>query len=119
MREDPDYRSLKMTNEEWSSIQWLVDMLGPFKETTLMIESHACTISQFIPLVNNLIDGLEDGTTGFDRPTVLRRTACQKAKESLKLYYSKTVDNTWYTSAMSKSLTLKRSFSRILEPDYV
>ena len=102
MRNDSDYRSLRITAVEWEQLAWLVEQLRPFKEVTVMLESHWTTISMFIPMMNRLMDGLEDESEGAGRAYILRRTACRLAKEKLAKYYSATVVNHWYTTAISE-----------------
>lgn len=105
MAHDKDYRKLTLDNEEWDQVAWLVRQLGPFKEVTLALESASAPISMFIPFMNKLIDGIEyiEGEDRHKPSNVLRNKACKNAKEKLQKYYAKTVENTWYTTAMSKS----------------
>ncbi len=102
MWQDPDYRNLRITSSQREHLTWHVEQLLPFKKVIMMLESHWKMISQFIPMMNKLMEGLEDTSEGMGRAYVLRRMACRLAREKLTKYYSATVTNKWYTITISK-----------------
>ena len=61
---------INLSNCEWDYVKALCDVLGPFKETTMMLQRDEATLSQYIPTIKIIEDKLTETSTRPQEPVM-------------------------------------------------
>lgn len=111
----PGYKHFQLTSAEWDHLTWLHGILDVLNRASLKLaSSKEVTISEMLPLFNQIFDMLEDqldsqklvsGSTGGDNQyeAQQRKAGLLAAREKLAKYYAHTSNNPFYSFGLSKS----------------
>ena len=108
--EAPDFRIEFLENEEWSQLDYLLEILGPFRLFTDAIGATETgpTIHNVFAIYNELFDHIDRQFEKLQRKRtpwkVKMRHALQNAAAKLREYYSKTYEDLGYLYACATIL---------------
>jgi hypothetical protein len=113
------YKHFQLTSSEWDHLSWLHGILEVLNRASLKLgSSKEVTISEMLPLFNQIFDMLEDQldstslvseSAGGDNQyeAQQRKTGLKEARDKLAKYYAHTSNNPFYSFALSKSFISK------------
>jgi hypothetical protein len=111
----PGYKHFQLTPSEWDHLSWLHSILDVLNRASLKLaSSKEVTISEMLPLFNQIFDMLEDQldstnlvseSAGGDNQyeAQQRKAGLKAARDKLAKYYAHTSNNPFYSFGLSKS----------------